>query len=159
VEAYTLRLTILLRYTVPILLGFACTAAILSNSILETPILWVAAIEAARGIIILTLGFPASFGIAIAQAAQSLECLGFTGALGRFALLIWPNLLLGLLWQRYRLRGGLAAITLNGLWQLAIQNPNLWLLPAAGFITAATFLLHPIFFQKPVKHATETQSL
>lgn len=154
-----MRFAIILRYTISILVGFACTTAIFSNSIIETPILQVAATEAVRGIITLTLGLPASIGIAAAQAAQSLDCLGFTGTLGRFALLIWPNLLLGLLWQRYRLRGGLAALALNGLWQLAIQKPDLWFLPTVGFITAAAFILTPIFFQKLESHATKIQSL
>lgn len=153
-----MRFTTILRYALSILVGFACTATVLSGSIIETPILQVVAIEAVRGIITLTLGLPASLGIAIAQAAQSLDCLGITGALGRFALLLLPNLLLGLLWQRYRLRGGLAALALSGLWQLAIQKLDLWPLPAVGFIASATFLLYPIFFQKPVTHATEIQS-
>lgn len=154
-----MRLSAILRYILSILIGFACTFAIFSSSIAETPIVQVVTIEAVRGAVTLILGIPASLGVAIAQAVQSLDCLGLIGALGRFFLLIWPNLLLGLIWQRYRLRGGLVALALSGIWQLAIQKPDLWLLPSVGFIAAASFLLYPIFFQKPVNHATEIQPL
>lgn len=154
-----LRFNTILRYSLSILLGYTCMSALLSNPIADSSIRQVVCSETVRGAITLTLGLPTSLGIAAAQAAQSVECLGITGALGHFALFLLPNLLLGLLWQRYRLRGGLAALALSGLWQLAIQKPSLWLLPAVGFIAAATFLLYPIFFQKPVNHATETQPL
>lgn len=154
-----MRFTHIFRYALSILVSFACTVAILSSAIIETPFLRVVAIEAIRGIITLSLGLPASLGIAAAHAVQSVDCLGALRAIGRFSLLIPPNLLLGLLWQRYRLRGGLAALALSSLWQLAIQKPNLWLLPAAGFIAATVFILYPIFFQKPVNHATEIQAL
>jgi hypothetical protein len=158
-EAYTLHLITILRYFLSILLGYACTSALLYSPIAETPILQVIASEAVRGVITLTIGLPASLGIAAAQAAQSIDCLGVLGSTGRFTLLVLPNLILGLLWQRYRLRGGLAALALSGLWQLAIQKPNLWPLAAAGFLISAAFLLVPILFQKRVNHATEKQPL
>lgn len=148
----------ILRHILAVLLGYACTAIIYSISTAETPVLQVLTTETVRGVITLTLGALASLGIAAAQAAQSADCLGLAGAVGRFALLLFPNLLLGLFWQRYRLRGGFAALVLSGLWQLAIQKPDFWPLPAVVFIAAATFLLSPIFFQKPVSHATEIQS-
>lgn len=157
-ECSALRYTTFLRHALSILLGYASLVALLSSPIAGAPVLLVTASEAVRGALTLAIGPLTSLGIAAAQAVQSLACLGAAGAIGRFTLLIPPNLLLGLLWQRYRLRGGLAALALSGLWQLAILKPDLWLLPAAGFIAAATFLLYPIFFQKPVKHATETQA-
>jgi len=146
----------MLKPILGIALGLTLTLALQASQAADSPALSVLFTEAIRGAGTVTFGLPASLGIAAAQAFQAGSCRGVAGMIIGYLLLLPPNLLLGLLWQRYRLRGGLAAILLSGLWQLAVHQPTLWPLPTLGFLAAAAFLLYPILFHPKVTHETRT---
>ena len=146
----------MLKPILGIALGLTLTLALQATQVADLPALAVLLTEAIRGTGAIIFGLPVSLGIAAAQAYQSSSCRGVAGMIISFLLLLPPNLLLGLLWQRYRLRGGLAAILLSGLSQLTIHQPALWPLPTFGFLAAAAILLSPILFQPKVTDETQT---
>jgi len=146
----------MLKPILGIALGLTLTLALQATQVAGLPALAVLLTEAIRGAGTLFFGLPVSLGIAAAQAYQSSSCRGVAGMIISFLLLLPPNLLLGLLWERYRLRGGLVAILLSGLWQLAVLKPVFWPLPTLGFLAAAACLLSPLLFHPKVTHEPQT---
>jgi hypothetical protein len=151
-----LRFRPIIKTTLGILLGLAMTLALQVSPAVDSPAATALLTEAIRVAGTTFFGLPVSLGIAAAQAYQSSSCQGALSVMMTFFLLLPPNLLLGLLWQRYRLRGGLVAIFLSGLWQLSIIKPAFWPLLTLGFLAAAAFLLYPILFHPKVTHETQT---
>jgi hypothetical protein len=146
----------MLKPILGIAIGLTLTLALQASQAADSPALSVLLSEAIRGASTLFFGLPTSFGIAAAQAYRTGACRGVAGILLSFLLILPPNLLLGLLWQRYRLRGGLAAILLSGLWQISTIKPVFWPLPTFGFLAAAAILLYPILFQPKVTDEPQT---
>ncbi len=151
-----MRFRSIIKPILGIVLGLTLTLALQASPAAGMPAISVLLTEAIRGAGTLFFGLPTSLGIAAAQTYQSLSCRGAAGMIIGYLLLLPPNLLLGLLWQRYRLPGGLGAILLSGLWQLAIHEPAFWPLPALGFLAAAACLLYPILFHHKVTHEPQT---
>jgi len=119
----------ILRFLLGMTLSGTATALLLD---LNLPGLWGTVLqELERGIVTLVFGgVSASLGILLSE-----EILLFDGhllaTLLRLALLIFPHLALGLLWQRYRCLGGLAAVIEHLAWNQWLASPY-WIIPTTG---------------------------
>ena len=98
--------------------------------------------ELGRGMVAMTFGgVAASLGLLVSE-----EILLYNGHLSptllRLILLVFPHMALGLLWQRYRWKGGLATIAAHLAWNQWFSSPY-WLIPTIGMAAIyLTLLFH-----------------
>ena len=101
--------------------------------------------ELGRGMAAIAFGgVSASLGVLLSE-----EILLYDGhllpTLLRPSLLFFPHLALGLLWQRYRFLGGLAAIAEHLAWNQWFSSPY-WLIPTTGM----GIIYFVLFFRKEI---------
>ena len=126
------------------ILGFSLSGTATALTIAANlPGLWGAVTqELGRGAIAMTFGgVAASLGLVVVEEMFLAENLYQTVL--RLALLTPPQLALGLFWQRYRWKGGLAAIGEHLAWNQWLSSP-FWLIPTMGMAAIYTML----FFHK-----------
>ena len=134
------KLRISLRFLLGSTLSGAATGLFLFARL---PSLWgIILQELGRGMVAMRFGgVAASLGLLVSE-----EILLYNGHLSptllRLILLTIPHLALGLLWQRYRWKGGLAAIGEHLAWNYLFSSPY-WLIPTIGMAAIyLTLLVH-----------------
>jgi hypothetical protein len=112
--------------------SFLCAA--LSTQVvyrLDLPGAWnTIAQEIGRGLAASQLGgAAASLGLMVSEEILMVDA--FREIIFRMALMVFPQVALGLLWERYKLAGGLIAVLEHLAWNRWIASP-VWPLPVAG---------------------------
>ena len=133
----------ILQFILGMILSGTATALIIPTNL---PGLWGAALqELTRGVIAMKFGGgAASLGLVTVEEVILFESTRLT--IWRLLLLTPPQIALGLLWQRYRWKGGLAAIGEHLAWNQWFSSP-FWLIPTLG-MAAIYFIL--LFHKEPL---------
>ena len=108
----------------------------------DLPGLWGTVLqELGRGVAAMAFnGIAASLGVLVTEEIFLFESFGRTAL--RLILLVFPHMALGLLWQRYRWKGGLATIAAHLAWNQWFSSPY-WLIPTIGMAAIyLTLLFH-----------------
>ena len=135
------------RAILQFILGFSISGAATALTIVANlPGLWGTVLqELGRGAIAMTFGgVAASLGLVVVEEVFLFENVHLT--IWRLLLLTIPQIALGLLWGRYRWKGGLAAIGEHLAWNQWFSSP-LWLIPTLG-MAAIYFIL--LFHKEPL---------
>lgn len=131
--------TFLTRFLPGALIAGAITAI---GLLIHLPGLWGTVLqELGRGAAAMPFGgLAASLGVVAVEEALLFE--NFRETALRLILLTAPHIALGLLWQRYRWKGGLAALVEHLTWNQWFASPY-WLIPTAGMSAIyLTLLFH-----------------
>jgi hypothetical protein len=108
--------------------------------------------ELLRGLGTIILGVAFNVGAAISSIYVNINCYttqDFISGFLSILMIVSAHLILGVLWNRYLWKGGIAAIFLSGLWAVSVFNTQLWMLPSIGFVLAGVFLLQRYIFSVP----------